>query len=170
MLAFVISHVILLCARYLFAQMAPEVGRGQPYNELCDVYSFGVLLWEMMALCKPYGKTDMTDMVKEVWQDCPGAKRPSPSLVKKGRFMTVNGLQGLWRRHANSARYAASLQSLVASCWSYTLDDRPTMSTVENLLSKELMGLPKDKDGGKGRRHFSSASTFNSDDDEGEEN
>ena len=34
--------------------MAPEVAKGEPYNQRCDVYSFAVLLWEMLALKRAY--------------------------------------------------------------------------------------------------------------------
>lgn len=34
--------------------MAPEVLRNEPSNEKCDVYSFGVILWELATLCVPW--------------------------------------------------------------------------------------------------------------------
>ena len=35
--------------------MAPEVAiMGQPYNESCDVYSFTIVLWEMLSLKRAY--------------------------------------------------------------------------------------------------------------------
>lgn len=34
--------------------MAPEVLRNEPANEKCDVYSFGVILWELATLCIPW--------------------------------------------------------------------------------------------------------------------
>ncbi|KAK6236742.1 hypothetical protein QUC31_020538 [Theobroma cacao] len=34
--------------------MAPEVLRNEPANEKCDVYSFGVILWELVTLCVPW--------------------------------------------------------------------------------------------------------------------
>uniref|UniRef100_A0A2N9I8K0 non-specific serine/threonine protein kinase n=1 Tax=Fagus sylvatica TaxID=28930 RepID=A0A2N9I8K0_FAGSY len=34
--------------------MAPEVLRNEPSNEKCDVYSFGVILWELVTLTKPW--------------------------------------------------------------------------------------------------------------------
>lgn len=33
---------------------APEVLQGHPYNEKCDIYSYGVVLWELATLCKPW--------------------------------------------------------------------------------------------------------------------
>ncbi|KAK6787573.1 hypothetical protein RDI58_016098 [Solanum bulbocastanum] len=35
--------------------MAPEVLRNEPSNEKCDVYSFGVILWELCTLQQPWG-------------------------------------------------------------------------------------------------------------------
>ncbi|EMS52231.1 Serine/threonine-protein kinase CTR1 [Triticum urartu] len=35
--------------------MAPEFLRGEPSNEKCDVYSFGVILWELLTMQQPWG-------------------------------------------------------------------------------------------------------------------
>ena len=129
--------------------MAPEVGMKKPYNELCDVYSFGVLVWEMMALKKPYDKIDMGGLVRDVWKDNSDAKRPSPSLVEKGNFMANRTWTGMKRRrNANEdvpkmMGSPASLQSLLNSCWSYSLDERPCMRTVEKVLLEELTAVRK---------------------------
>lgn len=34
--------------------MAPEVAGVRPYNLSVDAYSFGILLWELSALEKPF--------------------------------------------------------------------------------------------------------------------
>jgi serine/threonine protein kinase len=34
--------------------MAPEVIRGEQSNEKCDVFSFGVILWELVTLQQPW--------------------------------------------------------------------------------------------------------------------
>lgn len=36
--------------------MAPEVALNQPYTEKADVYSFGILLWQILSLEEPYGR------------------------------------------------------------------------------------------------------------------
>jgi len=37
-----------------FPYMAPEVAKVEPYNEKCDIFSFGMVLYEIMALQKPF--------------------------------------------------------------------------------------------------------------------
>jgi serine/threonine protein kinase len=34
--------------------MAPEFLQGEPSNEKCDVYSFGVILWELLTMQQPW--------------------------------------------------------------------------------------------------------------------
>jgi serine/threonine protein kinase len=34
--------------------MAPEVMMGAPFNEKADVYSFGIVLWEMLTFTEPF--------------------------------------------------------------------------------------------------------------------
>ena len=36
--------------------MPPEVALGLPYNQTCDVYSFCILFWEMLAMDRPFAK------------------------------------------------------------------------------------------------------------------
>ena len=38
--------------------MAPEVIRSEPYDEKCDVYSFGIILNELLTGQYPYVETD----------------------------------------------------------------------------------------------------------------
>lgn len=35
--------------------MAPEVLRDEPSNEKSDLYSFGVIMWELATLQQPWG-------------------------------------------------------------------------------------------------------------------
>lgn len=36
---------------------APEVLRGEPYTEKCDIWSYGVVLWELFNRQRPYADT-----------------------------------------------------------------------------------------------------------------
>lgn len=38
---------------------APQVLRGESYTEKCDVWSFGVVLWEMLQRKRPYAELEM---------------------------------------------------------------------------------------------------------------
>ena len=42
--------------------VAPEVFRGDEYSEKVDVYSYGILLWEIFAGKKPYGDKSSADL------------------------------------------------------------------------------------------------------------
>ncbi|CAN8325648.1 unnamed protein product [Cochlearia groenlandica] len=43
--------------------MAPEVLRGEPSNEKCDVFSFGVILWELMTTLIPWDRLNSIQVV-----------------------------------------------------------------------------------------------------------
>lgn len=50
---------------------------GHPYNQKCDVYSFTVLLWEMLALKRPYDQYPNADaLIQSVFEE---DERPKPS-------------------------------------------------------------------------------------------
>lgn len=135
--------------------MAPEVGTEEAYNELCDVYSFGVLFWEMMALTKPYGTMSMSDLMHEVWVDDENARRPSPSLIEVGAFMSGRGIKRLLSRNWSSKRQQqqkneealpatgspASLQALLEDCWANDLARRPCMSKIQERLEREVVAM-----------------------------
>lgn len=46
--------------------MAPEVLRNEQSNEKCDVYSFGVILWELATLRMPWGGMNPMQVVGAV--------------------------------------------------------------------------------------------------------
>jgi serine/threonine protein kinase len=47
--------------------MAPEVFIGVPYNEKCDVYSFGLILWQCLELTPPFNNYDLKKMASRVY-------------------------------------------------------------------------------------------------------
>ncbi|PPD74162.1 hypothetical protein GOBAR_DD28904 [Gossypium barbadense] len=46
--------------------MAPEVLEGKPYNRTCDVYSFGICLWEIYCCDMPYPDLSFADVSSAV--------------------------------------------------------------------------------------------------------
>ncbi|KAK4364349.1 hypothetical protein RND71_015707 [Anisodus tanguticus] len=55
--------------------MAPEVLEGKPYNRKCDVYSFGICLWEIYCCDLPYPDISFAEVssavVRQSWMDVP---------------------------------------------------------------------------------------------------
>jgi len=49
--------------------MAPEILRGEKYDESADVYSFGMILWELMSGEIPYCNMPISDIIATVGYD-----------------------------------------------------------------------------------------------------
>ncbi|KAK9003383.1 hypothetical protein V6N11_060947 [Hibiscus sabdariffa] len=49
--------------------MAPEVLNGKPYNRKCDVYSFGICLWEIYCCDMPYPDLSFAEISSAVVQE-----------------------------------------------------------------------------------------------------
>jgi len=93
--------------------MAPEVARHESYNELADVYSFGILLWEILALEKPYKSLDCTEWLNKV---------------------IFNGMR------PNIDNYwPAKLQHLLSSCWSEDINERPNFDIIVDVLDEIIL-------------------------------
>ncbi|GAB4830411.1 Serine threonine-protein kinase [Ancistrocladus abbreviatus] len=88
--------------------MAPEVLDGKPYNRKCDVYSFGICLWEIYCCDMPYPDLSFADVSSAVVRQNlrPDIPRCCPS----------------------------SLASIMRKCWDGNPDRRPNMDEVVRLL------------------------------------
>jgi serine/threonine protein kinase len=97
-----------------FRYMAPEVANSLYYNQRCDVYSFSLLLWEMLMLQRPYDNfPDQEVFMRKVFQ-----QNTRPTIPKK------------WSR---------SLRALLAAGWSADQDHRLDMSILRSMLRAEVM-------------------------------
>ena len=99
--------------------MAPEMMRKQPVNEAADVYSFGILLWQIYTRKKPFSgfktlKTpqEKTDFAEAVW----GGYRPPISLSMP-----------------------PLLAHLMTSCWNTEPEKRPNFTQVLKWLDQILL-------------------------------
>lgn len=90
--------------------MAPEVHLRKPYNLTSDVYSFGILMWAVMSLKKPY------------------ADRPKDCLKK--RIVKNN------ERPPTRKVPIESLRKLMKESWQENLQNRPSMVYLHTELIK----------------------------------
>ncbi|XP_038717264.1 serine/threonine-protein kinase STY13-like [Tripterygium wilfordii] len=88
--------------------MAPEVLNGNPYNRKCDVYSFGICLWEIYCCDMPYPDLTFSEVTSAVVRQNlrPEIPRCCPS----------------------------SLANVTKRCWDANPDKRPEMDEVVSLL------------------------------------
>lgn len=99
-------------ARY----MAPEVALKQPYNEKCDVYSFALIMWQIMTLKTPFAKYN----VKKMYQHVFTAPHARPSLEQD--FVST---------------YVQWIPALLENMWSPDVHERHTMEEILTLLQKQ---------------------------------
>ncbi|XP_052169957.1 serine/threonine-protein kinase STY13-like [Diospyros lotus] len=88
--------------------MAPEVLDGKPYNRKCDVYSFGICLWEIYCCDMPYPDLSFADVSSAVVR-----QNLRPDIPKC---------------------CPSSLASIMRKCWDANPEKRPEMDEVVRLL------------------------------------
>nr|DAD47916.1 TPA_asm: hypothetical protein HUJ06_017853 [Nelumbo nucifera] len=88
--------------------MAPEVLDGKPYNRKCDVYSFGICLWEIYCCDMPYADLSFSEVSSAVVRQNlrPEIPRCCPN----------------------------SFANIMRKCWDANADRRPEMDEVVRLL------------------------------------
>jgi serine/threonine protein kinase len=103
-----------VCARSLCLhtsfQTAPEVLRGEKYTEKCDVYSFGIVLWECVTRMTPHEGIPHFQVVFQV-----GTQGLRPDLPSDTPHH--------WAR-------------LTADCWAEDPDVRPSFEEILDRLQK----------------------------------
>mmetsp|Transcript_25436 Transcript_25436/g.55044 ORF Transcript_25436/g.55044 Transcript_25436/m.55044 type:complete len:489 (+) Transcript_25436:246-1712(+) len=95
-----------------FRYMAPEVRLSKRYNLSCDIYSFSILLWQIMSLEKPFGKMTY--------------KTHTENVVVRGRRPKIDSS---WR---------LPIQQLLKDGWNEDLHQRPHMTQVLGVIESEL--------------------------------
>ncbi|BCS82572.1 putative serine/threonine-protein kinase receptor [Cotonvirus japonicus] len=90
---------------------APEILRGEKYDEKVDVYSFGVVMWEMMTAREPYAGCNFMKVTLSIMEGIrPQIPADCPSEFKK----------------------------LMKKCWSSDPEKRPEMQSVIEKLSNMI--------------------------------
>ena len=99
--------------------MSPEVSTARPYNEKADVYSFSHILYQMLALEKPY--PSYSKHVHRV-KVARGGERPPINIQ--------------WPR---------AIQELLKRAWSPKISERPSMTEVIAILKEVISELTGEK-------------------------
>uniref|UniRef100_A0A914BWM5 Mitogen-activated protein kinase kinase kinase n=1 Tax=Acrobeloides nanus TaxID=290746 RepID=A0A914BWM5_9BILA len=91
------------------AWMAPEVFRGKKYDQKCDIFSFGILMWEMLARRQPITDPD-SHAYTILWQVSEGRR---PPVIKD---------------------CPSALMDLIQLCWDDNPNKRPTIDEVVDII------------------------------------
>ena len=99
--------------------MAPCIALGKRYNELCDVYSFSMVLWSMLTL-----------------------RRPFEEFEEQNEFQENVFLQKV-RPHLPD-HWSEPLQEMFCSGWHHEAVKRCDMSTMRRVLQHEMKNVCAD--------------------------
>ena len=94
--------------------MAPEVALHKPYNESCDVYSFSMLLWQVLKVEVPFG----AELDERVFLNV---------VVKGGARPVVE------------TRWPDVIKQCIELGWSKNIRERPSMSCVSEILHSNIV-------------------------------
>lgn len=101
--------------------LAPEVGEGEVYSKAADVFSFGVVLWEIAARQLPYAEDNIIN----------------PSLfmaqISKGLRPPLGSIQA-----AANLEVSDRFMALVVRCWHPSAGQRPSFDLILAELSAIL--------------------------------
>lgn len=98
------------------AWMAPEVFESSKYSEKCDVFSFGIILWEVLAREQPFKDIELTFSI--LWN------------VHKGNRPPL--IEGCPR----------PIEDLMTSCWAKNPIERPGMDYVVEVMTQLCQFFP----------------------------
>ncbi|XP_071631322.1 mitogen-activated protein kinase kinase kinase 7 [Temnothorax longispinosus] len=93
------------------AWMAPEVFEGSRYTEKCDVFSWGIILWEVLTRKKPFDDIGAS-AYRIMWAVHVGQRPPLIEGCPK------------------------PIEDLMTRCWQKTPEERPSMDEVVRIMTK----------------------------------
>lgn len=114
------THLHTMYGTPLYA--SPELCEGRPYNEKTDIWSLGVVLYEMAALRPPFGGCNIFELAAAIRQ---GSFAPLPNC------------------------YSVALSRLLSACLNTQAESRPAVATVFDWFPGENHAETKIEDGGE---------------------
>jgi serine/threonine protein kinase len=137
--------------------MAPEVAFSLPYNQKVDVYSFGLVLYQVSALVTPFDGFGMVRHEKEVLSEGlrPDTKIPSTSSLKRllagagsGCTDETGVVDDGVLAEKNKYCWTKELRRIMEECWNGDMRLRPEMKDVVSRLEgcrRELMPMERER-------------------------
>jgi serine/threonine protein kinase len=104
---------------------APEVIRGRRYDEKADVYSFGIVMWQVVTRRRPYDGRNFMGVLTDVL----AGVRPSPLPAAITTGSGVGSCPG-------------QVVELMQHCWAANAHDRPSMAEVVECLDLLASNTP----------------------------
>ncbi|XP_062701553.1 mitogen-activated protein kinase kinase kinase 7 [Aedes albopictus] len=98
------------------AWMAPEVFEGSTYTEKCDVFSWGIILWEVIAREQPF--KNMENPYAIMWKVHQGSRPPLIEGCPK------------------------PIEQLIINCWNQEPKNRPSMQEVVDQMNQLCKFFP----------------------------
>ncbi|XP_033149701.1 mitogen-activated protein kinase kinase kinase 7 [Drosophila busckii] len=102
---------------------APEIYNTKKYDEMCDVYSFGVMFWEVMSQRKPFENCTFEHLMNQV-------------LIQKER-PDINAVK--------NSEISEQIKEIIELCWQENSDARPSMKALEDKLNTYLSHFKLEK-------------------------
>eukprot|EP01029_Cantina_marsupialis_P029146 TRINITY_DN779867_c0_g1_i1.p1 TRINITY_DN779867_c0_g1~~TRINITY_DN779867_c0_g1_i1.p1 ORF type:complete len:1036 (+),score=202.55 TRINITY_DN779867_c0_g1_i1:96-3203(+) len=98
---------------------SPEMLFGHRYNEKADVYSFAIIMWELLAWCEPFPQMRVIEVVTAVAE-----KKERPTLKKE---------------------WPSGFVKIMKQCWAQEPESRPTMNDVVSMLKIFIADYKSDR-------------------------
>jgi serine/threonine protein kinase len=92
--------------------MAPEIFQGQKYTEASDIYSFGMIMWEVMTGRRPFwDRSHDTDLIIEI-VDC-----LRPPIVTNAPEGYIELMEECWHSDPNKRPTATDIFGIINEMW-----------------------------------------------------
>ena len=117
--------------------MAPEVLRNEPSNEKCDVYSIGVILWELATLRMPWSGMNPMQVVGDV--GLPNHRLDIPKEIDPEAVKIISECWQIYDLHLDSLWF---LSSLCRGCLSH-LSEKHGLALLTTRIICEYPSIDK---------------------------